>query len=136
MFGGWVATYKDNDFQRFIGRDGKLSWPVTLLLSVVLTWAVAGIITNDAEISKYIIRLFMIPAYSCLVSVSKTSSGIKWLDNPSNHWFLRSYSFWLFASHWYILNILQIPLAAVITAGQPYAASIYYIINTIMTVVI
>lgn len=136
MFGGWVATYKDNDFQRFIGREGKLPWPVTLILSVVLTWAVAGIVMSDAEILKYILRLFMIPAYSCLVSISKTSSDVKWIDNPSNHWFIRGYSFWLFASHWYILNILQIPLTAIIIAEQPYAASIYYIINAIVTVAI
>lgn len=77
MFGGWVAIYKDSEFQRFIDRDGKIPWTVTLILSVVLTWAVAGIVINDAEIPKYVLRLFMIPAYSCLVSLSKTTSGIK-----------------------------------------------------------
>ena len=77
MLGGWVATYKDSEFQRFIGKDGKMPWGVTLILSVILTWAVAGIIMKDAEIPKYILRLFMIPAYSSLVSISKTTSGIK-----------------------------------------------------------
>lgn len=135
MLGGWVATYKDNDFQRFIGRDGKIPWGVTLILSVVLTWATVNILYGGT-IMQYLLRLFMIPVYSCLISVSKTSSGIKWMDNTSNHWFIRGYSFWLFASHWYILNILQIPLTAIIIAEQPYAASIYYIINAIVTVAI
>lgn len=135
MFGGWVATYKDNDFQRFIGRDGKVPWGITLILSIILTWATVNILYGG-PIMQYLLRLFMIPAYSCLVSVSKTSSGIKWLDNPSNHWFIRGYSLWLFASHWYILNILQIPLTAIITAEQPYAASIMMGVSFIGTILV
>lgn len=135
MFGGWVATYKDNDFQRFIGRDGKVPWGITLILSVVLTWATVDILYGGPTM-QYLLRLFMIPAYCCLVSVSKTSSGIKWLDNPSNHWFIRGYSLWLFASHWYILNILQIPLTSIITAEQPYAASIMMGVSFIGTILV